>query len=168
VVYTALVTSTFLERFAHPTKAPTKSETKGQGDSEVNEDIDVGLEVTYARVPVWPILGLKERLGRALGRDIAGDTALFNGENADNIETWLSPEERSCMQRLVKKNRARSGKKRRRGEKEQRGILAEMVNSSFETDDDAASCASASEDLPVLSPDAKRRCTRTVNPLEVC
>jgi hypothetical protein len=152
VVYEAEITSTFLERFAHPTKAPT-------------EDVDPGLEITFQRVPVWPILGLKERLARALGYEIAGDLALqeFDGESND-IETWLDPEEKRYRQR-VKRRIASIGVKRRRAA-EEREALSERVNSSFE--DDATSCASTSDDLPVLSPDAKRRCTRAANPLEVC
>ncbi|OIW22962.1 hypothetical protein CONLIGDRAFT_564645, partial [Coniochaeta ligniaria NRRL 30616] len=152
VVYEAVITSTFLERFAHPTKAPA-------------EDVDPGLQITFHRVPVWPILGLKERLARALGYEIAGNLALheFDGESND-IETWLDPEEKRNVQR-IKRRIASIGMKRRRAA-EEREVLSERVNSSFE--DDATSCASTSEDLPVLSPDAKRRCTRTTNPLEVC
>lgn len=159
VVYKAEITSTFLERFAHPTKAPA-------------EDVDSGLDITFHRVPVWPILGLKERLARALGQEIAGDLAMheYDGES-DYIETWLSPEEKRNKQR-VKRRIASIGVKRSRGADERAAVAAALservANSSFE--DDAASCASASDDLPVLSPDAKRRCTRAAaaNPLEVC
>lgn len=155
IVYEAEVTSTFLERFAHPTKAP-------------NENDESGLDITFQRVPIWPILGLKERLAQALGYEIAGDIALRHwDEESDDLETWLDPEEKRNRQR-VRKRMAAIGVKRRRPAAEERAALSEVVNSSFE--DDATSCGSArsEKDLPVLSPDAKRRCTRAVNPLQVC
>jgi hypothetical protein len=155
VVYEADITATFLERFAHPAKA-------------ASEDASSGLDITFHRVPIWPILGLKERLAQALGSEIAGDAALKDwDEESNDIETWLDPEERRNRQR-IKKRIAAIGVKRRRAAAEDRAALSEVVNSSFE--DDATSCAStrSEKDMPVLSPDAKRRCTRAANPLEVC
>ncbi|KAL1902803.1 hypothetical protein Sste5346_000714 [Sporothrix stenoceras] len=61
MVYTTTVTAAFLKRFADPMKA----------HPEVEEQ--VGMHIEYTRVPVWPILGLRERLGKALGRDLVGD-----------------------------------------------------------------------------------------------
>lgn len=155
IVYEAEMTSTFLERFAHPAKAPA-------------EDADSGVDITFKRVPIWPILGLKERLAQALGYDIGGDIALRDwDEESNDIETWLDSEEKRNRQR-IKKRMATIGVKRRRPTAEERAALSEVVNSSFE--DDATSCAStrSEKDMPVLSPDAKRRCTRTANPLQVC
>jgi len=156
VVYEAEITATFLERFANPTKAPA-------------EDADSGLDITFHRVPIWPILGLKERLAQAFGPEIAGDAALKNwGDESNDIETWLDPEEKHNRQRIRKRIAAVSLKRRRAAEQQERAALSEVVNSSFE--DDATSCGSArsEKDMPVLSPDAKRRCTRAANPLEVC
>lgn len=166
-MYTAVVTAGFLARFAQPTKASTK-----QVDGE-RKPVDSGLDITYVRVPVWPILGLKERLAKALGQDIAGYTALNEyGDESNDLECWLTREEKVQRQRILQAQAQRRiapanpmvmGVKRRRAAESLSEII---VNSSFEADDDAASCAS--EDMPVLSPAAKRRCSRTVNPLQVC
>ncbi|KAH8162150.1 hypothetical protein CIB48_g6084 [Xylaria polymorpha] len=58
IVYSATVPKALLSMFHEPDTAPT-------GNSEVI--------VEHTRVPVWPVLGLKERLGKALGSDIVGD-----------------------------------------------------------------------------------------------
>ncbi|KAH8901948.1 hypothetical protein BR93DRAFT_866111, partial [Coniochaeta sp. PMI_546] len=120
VVYEAEITSTFLERFAYPAKAPAG-------------DVDAGLKIHFRRVPVWPILGLKERLAKALGYEIAGNLALhmFDRES-DHVETWLSPEEKRNKLR-IKRTIASIGAKRRRAA-EEREALSERVNSSFEDD----------------------------------
>ncbi|CAK7216026.1 hypothetical protein SCUCBS95973_002665 [Sporothrix curviconia] len=72
IVYMAVVTAAFLKRFAEPLKAVENAEEQA------------GLDIEYTRVPVWPILGLRERLGKALGRDLVGDvqeaTDLFHEE----------------------------------------------------------------------------------------
>jgi hypothetical protein len=162
VVYTAVVTATFLQRFARPSKAP---ETKTPGGD------DGGIRIELTHVPVWPVLGLKERLGKALGRDIAGDAVFGVEDDGDGLETWENSEER--RQRMAAVAAATASLKRRRAAAD-REILAEVFNksnSSFEVDDDDCASSCASDDRPVLSPDAKRRrCTRTAtgNPLEVC
>ncbi|CAK7275318.1 hypothetical protein SEPCBS119000_006632 [Sporothrix epigloea] len=61
IVYTAVVTAAFLKRFLEPLKAV----------ADVQEQ--AGLNIEYTRLPVWPLLGLRERLGEALGRDLVGD-----------------------------------------------------------------------------------------------
>ncbi|CAK7208703.1 hypothetical protein SBRCBS47491_000181 [Sporothrix bragantina] len=61
IVYTTVVTAAFLKRFAEPLKAVDNAQEQA------------GLHIEYTRVPVWPILGLRERLGKALGRDFVGD-----------------------------------------------------------------------------------------------
>ncbi|PHH84256.1 hypothetical protein CDD83_2238 [Cordyceps sp. RAO-2017] len=71
ILYTGYVTAKFLERFHNPREAP------------LDEDGNVpGLRIEYARVPIWPILGLRERLGRALGEDIVGPF------DPTEMETW--------------------------------------------------------------------------------
>lgn len=71
ILYTALVTAKFLDRFHDPRRAPVGS------DGAV-----AGLDIEYARIPVWPILGLRKRLGRALGEDFVGPF------DPNVMETW--------------------------------------------------------------------------------
>ena len=153
-VYTAIVTPAFLSRFLDPHKAPDL------GDGEP----DGGLKITCTPVTVWPVLGLKERLAKALGREIAGD-AVF--DNPDHMGLWddLIKPPRSD---LFDSTPPRSSNKRRRGhdrnlEQEERPPLSEVLNSSFEEDN-----SQGADDKLVLSPDAKRRRTaRRSNPLRV-
>ncbi|KAI1120529.1 hypothetical protein F5Y10DRAFT_124407 [Nemania abortiva] len=65
LVYTATVPTGFLAKFRDPSATPA-------GDS--------GVTIEYTKVPVYPVLGLRERLGEALGSDIVGDldATLFN------------------------------------------------------------------------------------------
>ncbi|KAK3306230.1 uncharacterized protein B0T15DRAFT_222135 [Chaetomium strumarium] len=146
VVYTATVTATFLDRFMFPHKAPAPQD---------NEDSATGIEITYTPVSFWPILGLKERLSKALGREIAGDSIY---DDPDYIGLWdplVEPE-------ITPTYHPVSLKRRRGGQREP---LSQISNSSFEEEE-----ASFSEDRPVLSPATKRRRTarRPVNTLEVC
>ncbi|KAG6040598.1 hypothetical protein E4U41_007792 [Claviceps citrina] len=60
-VYTGYVTAGFLDRFFDPAKTPP-----GQ------EQHPSGLRIEYSRVPIWPVLGLRERLNEALGEEIVG------------------------------------------------------------------------------------------------
>ncbi|KAJ4173075.1 hypothetical protein NW754_012082 [Fusarium falciforme] len=102
IVYTGYVTKDFLEKFHDPFKAPPDDD-----DAEVT-----GIKIEYTRVPIWPILGLRERLGKALGQDVVG------AFNPDEIETWeKDPEKQS-------------------GGKRKREVLSEVINSSFEDDSD--------------------------------
>ncbi|KAI1826868.1 hypothetical protein F4861DRAFT_18988 [Xylaria intraflava] len=57
MVYTATIPSAFLSMFHEPGLAAA-------GNAEI--------AVEYTHVPVWPILGFKERLGMALGADLVG------------------------------------------------------------------------------------------------
>ncbi|KAL7943824.1 hypothetical protein V8C42DRAFT_328540 [Trichoderma barbatum] len=71
LVYTGHVTAKFLDRFYDPSSAPC------------DEDGNVaGMKVEFTRVPIWPILGLRERLGKALGEDIVGSF------DPNCMETW--------------------------------------------------------------------------------
>ncbi|KAK4233334.1 hypothetical protein C8A03DRAFT_48093 [Achaetomium macrosporum] len=146
IVYTATVTATFLSRFMFPHKAPTP---------QSNEDSESGIEISCTPVSFWPVLGLKERLSKALGREIAGDSIY---DDPDYIGLWdplLEPETKPTYHPV--------SLKRRRGA--QREPLSQISNSSFEEEP-----PSSSDDRPVLSPATKRRRTarRPVNTLEVC
>lgn len=183
VVYSATVTATFLERFMHPHKAPLSQEEMEMGAA--------GIKIHYTPVTFWPILGLKERLAKALGRDIAGEP-LFN--NPDHIGLWdtLVEEPQISLPTAIFSSPPRpipaaaaavrhTLKRRRHHNTESSNLkptLSEVLNSSFEEDTTPNSSA---EDLdrPVLSPDAKRRRTTSAsprgggasgnpNPLEVC
>ncbi|KAM5527767.1 hypothetical protein FOXYSP1_19640 [Fusarium oxysporum f. sp. phaseoli] len=78
IVYTGYITKEFLEKFHDPFKAPLDDD-----DAAVS-----GLKIEYTRVPIWPILGLRERLGKALGQEVVG------AFNPDEIKTWeKEPEE---------------------------------------------------------------------------
>ncbi|OAA41280.1 hypothetical protein NOR_05358 [Metarhizium rileyi] len=73
IVYTGHITSKFLERFYDPFTAPS---------SEEGEDGVQGIKIDYSRVPIWPILGLRERLGLGLGEEIVGPF------DPSEMETW--------------------------------------------------------------------------------
>ncbi|EGX96919.1 hypothetical protein CCM_01577 [Cordyceps militaris CM01] len=105
LVYTGHITATFLEHFRRPHKMP--SATKFDGG--------LGLKIDYVRVPIWPILGLRERLGKALGEDLVGsfDPAVMETWEEDVVEAPTSI-----------------------GSKRKRKALVELVNRSFEESDD--------------------------------
>ncbi|KAK4148382.1 hypothetical protein C8A00DRAFT_47723 [Chaetomidium leptoderma] len=63
VIYTAVITAAFLDRFMFPHKAP-----------KPQEKFRAGIDISYTTIGFWPVLGLKERLSKALGREIAGDS----------------------------------------------------------------------------------------------
>ncbi|KAI0843539.1 hypothetical protein F5Y06DRAFT_255224 [Hypoxylon sp. FL0890] len=68
IVYTSVIPAAFLAMFQELDKAPP-------GNAKIT--------IQYQRVPVWPVLGLKERLGQALGRDLVGEM------DTSRIETYL-------------------------------------------------------------------------------
>ncbi|OAA78509.1 hypothetical protein LEL_05332 [Akanthomyces lecanii RCEF 1005] len=102
IVYTGHMTTTFLERFRRPHRMPPATDS---------DEEDLGLKIDYVRVPIWPILGLRERLGKALGEDLVGS---FDPEA---METWEEDGVEAPKS---------SGSKRKRT------ALAEVVNRSFE------------------------------------
>ncbi|KAH8669262.1 hypothetical protein BGZ61DRAFT_364379 [Ilyonectria robusta] len=98
IVYTGYVTKEFLEKFHNPFKAP-----EGEEKMELS-----GIKIEFTRVPISPILGLRERLGKALGQDMVG---YFNHEE---METWVKDLEKQ-----------ESGKRKRDG-------LLAALNSTFD------------------------------------
>ncbi|KAK3385552.1 hypothetical protein B0H63DRAFT_184316 [Podospora didyma] len=164
VVYTAVVTAAFQSRFLHPHKAPDVS--------GLDEDIGAGMRITYTSTPFWPLLGLKERLAKALGREIAGDPLYMDPEYIGLWDELLderilfgTPSFTASFSaaRPTTNTTPKKGKKHKRKRRE-RGPLSEVHNSSFEDD-----TPTSSDERPTLSPEAKRRrTTRTINPLEVC
>ncbi|KAK3317393.1 hypothetical protein B0T19DRAFT_291002 [Cercophora scortea] len=141
IIYTAVVTPAFLSRFMYPHKAPP---------SGPDMDCDGGLQITYTPVSFWPILGLKERLTKALGREVAGEPWHYDPEHIGLWDVLVEPPTSPLIPAATLKRRR---------------PLSEVLNSSFE--DDAT--PTSSDDRPVLSPDAKRRRTaRAASTLEVC
>ncbi|RYC80229.1 hypothetical protein BFJ63_vAg16888 [Fusarium oxysporum f. sp. narcissi] len=100
IVYTGNITKEFLVKFHDPFKAP----------ADDDDAMATGLKIEYTRVPIWPILGLKERLGKALGHEIVGSF------NPNVMETW-------------QKDPKKPG-----GEKRERDVLKKVSNSRFEED----------------------------------
>lgn len=148
IVYTAVITAAFLERFMTPHKTPL-----------VDSEDGLGMKITYTPVKVWPILGLKERLAKALGSEISGVSPFDNPEFIDLHGPLVepAPEQLPVFAHIISQR-----KLKRRRDKE-RQPLEEMLNSSFEEE------PPSSDDRPVLSPSAKRRRTaRSVGTLEVC
>ncbi|RYP34255.1 hypothetical protein DL767_004378 [Monosporascus sp. MG133] len=103
IVYTAIVPAAFLRMFHEPEKAP-------RGDTKI--------QISYAQVPIWPVLGLKERLGQALGSEVVGDFDALNMETYDD-ELPPTPETPSPKRR--------------------REVLTEVFNASFSEDRDSDS-----------------------------
>ncbi len=146
VVYTATVTAAFLDRFLSPHKAP-----------KLQPGEHSGMDISYTPVSFWPILGLKERLSKALGREIAGDAVLDDPEHIGLWDALLEPQPQPLPRPVYQPLNL----KRRRAEREP---LSQMLNSSFDEEP-----PTSSDDRPVLSPAAKRRRTaRAINTLEVC
>ena len=98
LVYTGHITAKFLEKFHNPFKNPD------------DEEQTSGIKIEYTRVPIWPILGLRERLGKALGEEVVGQ---FNPEE---VETWE-----------VDREKHETGKRKRE-------VLTEVFNNSFSSE----------------------------------
>ncbi|KAH8197969.1 hypothetical protein TruAng_007871 [Truncatella angustata] len=118
IIYTATVPAAFLSMFHEPHKAP-------KGDTEV--------KIEHTHVPVWPVLGLKERLAHVLGPDLVGDF--------DPLKIDTFPDEEQDITSIAE---VASPKRRR-------DVLSDVLNTSF------------SEDRPSNTPDdinaiGKRRC----------
>jgi hypothetical protein len=105
IVYTGYMTSEFLDRFDNPRWAPAPDES---ADS-------LGIKIEYTRVPIWPILGLRERLGKACGEDVVGDF------DASKMETWHNDDGKPFSFQNSKRKRE---------------SLSQVFNGSFEEDTD--------------------------------
>lgn len=117
LVYTGHVTAKFLDRFYDPSSAPC------------DEDGTVtGMKIEFTRVPIWPILGLRERLGKALGEDIVGSF------DSNNMETW--EDDSSGSESKSSQSDARGAHVKRK-----RGTPPSILNESLEeeTDEDQSS-----------------------------
>lgn len=149
VIYSTIVSAVFLERFACPSKAPKAADTQ-----------DGGLDISVTRVQIWPVLGLKERLAKALGTEIAGDLACHDTADTD-IETWETEQERAFRLGNLKRKRE---------------ALSEVFNKSFESTEGASPVTVGLESglgITVASPPVsprtpKRRRTQSNTQLEVC
>lgn len=93
VVYSATVTADLLRRFDDLSWAPPR----------VDDIQDSELKIQVTRVPIWPLLGLKERLSQTLGEELSGEACsrLTDAE----IETWESDEERELRLGSLKRKR---------------------------------------------------------------
>ncbi|KAI1418026.1 hypothetical protein F5Y13DRAFT_150405 [Hypoxylon sp. FL1857] len=149
IVYTGVIPAAFLSMFHEPSRAPP-------GDAKIT--------IQYQRVPIWPVLGLKERLGQALGQDLVGKI------DTDHIETY-SDESSSGSQSdgsVFEREAAAAPSQLRQGNdsiptmpqvtpspKRKREILSEVLNVSFSEDHESPGYPSE-----LL---AKRRCLEEGN-----
>ncbi|KAM0276617.1 hypothetical protein ACHAQH_006574 [Verticillium albo-atrum] len=99
IVYTAVVTAAFLQRFHAPTRTPVKN-ILGEALS------DIGMKIEYTKVPIWPVVGLKERLGKALGRDLIGD---FDENDLDMLGSQKRPSESKSNKRAASDDEVSGG-----------------------------------------------------------
>ncbi|KAI0143278.1 hypothetical protein BJ166DRAFT_87802 [Pestalotiopsis sp. NC0098] len=122
IVYTAKISADFMMKFHYP---------------HLNRESDATyLNIEYKHVPVWPILGLKERLGQALGEDLVGFIDPLN------IETF--PDEQDEQEEIVQEPKVTSPKRRR-------DIFTEVLNASFNEEREPSS----SDEISGMG---KRRC----------
>ncbi|KAL1838498.1 hypothetical protein VTJ49DRAFT_2605 [Mycothermus thermophilus] len=178
-VYTATVTATFLERFFSPHKAPRP---------RPGEDPTAGIDIACTPVNIWPVLGLRERLARALGDEIAADAIYADPDYIGLWDPLLEPQPQmfpvqrpsfprpsasaSAYKHSVTSSSS-SPKRKRKNRKESpipRGGSTTSSSSSLgDSEPPSSSASSSSDDRPVLSPATKRRRTaRPVSTLEVC
>ncbi|EEY19591.1 conserved hypothetical protein [Verticillium alfalfae VaMs.102] len=73
--------------FHAPNKTPAGKNALGEATLT-----DLGMKIEYTKVPIWPVVGLKERLGKALGRDLIGD---FDENDLDMLGSQKRPSENS-------------------------------------------------------------------------
>lgn len=155
VVYSTTVTADLLKRFDDPSWAPCVKDTENSG---------LNIEVT--RVPIWPLLGLKERLAKALGEEVSGEATSELLET--EIETWETNEERELRLGSFKRKRT---------------ALPDIYNKSFEFDKSDSTARELASSADVISglgitvasppvsprtPKRRRTTTQTVSELEVC
>ncbi|KAJ4415819.1 hypothetical protein N0V85_002555 [Neurospora sp. IMI 360204] len=105
LVYTATVTADYMERWLYPLKVPQSSK---KAKKQIN------LDITMTPVPFWPILGLKERLARALGKNIVGPD-VYSDLYPDHIGFWdllVEPRKEDTNNNTPPKNESNSRKRR--------------------------------------------------------
>lgn len=105
LVYTATVTADYMERWLYPLRAPQSSKKAKK---------QISLDITMTPVPFWPILGLKERLARALGRDIVGPD-VYSDSHPDHIGFWdllVEPRKDDTNNNTPPRNESNSRKRR--------------------------------------------------------
>ncbi|KAI1428882.1 hypothetical protein F5Y12DRAFT_782443 [Xylaria sp. FL1777] len=105
IVYTGIVPAALLSMFNEPDAAPT-------GSSDI--------KIEYVHVPAWPVLGLKERLAKALGSDIIGDAPEHEAAPAPEMNSSISGTKSSIFKSTSSKRK--------------RGIFSEVFNASFSED----------------------------------
>ncbi|KAG6007129.1 hypothetical protein E4U21_006313 [Claviceps maximensis] len=132
IVYTGYITATFLDSFWSPSKAPPEEEQESSG-----------MKIEYTRVPMWPILGLRERLGKALGQDI------ISPFDATKMETWQTDEVVDKVQPTKRKaDNAVSQAVTKGSKKETDGVVdksIDKVRSTKRKDNDAV-CQAVTKD----------------------
>lgn len=152
VVYNAAVTADLLRRFDDLAWAPSRVE-----DLEGS-----GLRIHVTRVPIWPLLGLKERLGQALGEEIAGDAWSRLGDA--EIETWESKEERELRLASHKRKRAAVPE----GPSQSLDADGAQVLSSSANILSGLGITVGSPPVSPLTPKRRRTAAQAVSELEVC
>ncbi|KDN64737.1 hypothetical protein CSUB01_11870 [Colletotrichum sublineola] len=97
VVYKGLVTKELLYNLHEPAK---KRRIAGHADVAGTIGKKRGMNIESTRVLVWPILGLKEGLGEALGKEIVGP---FDEKNIEMWDQTRNPNESSLEGRKRKR-----------------------------------------------------------------
>ncbi|KAI0852023.1 hypothetical protein F5Y00DRAFT_228443 [Daldinia vernicosa] len=126
VVYSSVVPTAFLTMFHEPGKSP-------QGNTKFT--------INYQHVPIWPVLGLKERLGQALGKDLIGEFDIdrietFQDEPVPSLEGGKSDsfdeKLQVVLQKLNEEDESISNTAQRTpSPKRKRRIFSEVFNGSF-------------------------------------
>lgn len=83
VVYTAVVSSDFLARFAHPERAPP-----GLDEARLH------MRITFQPVNVFPLIGLKERLAKVLSPAFTGEPRALDPERITFYDSLVASEHR--------------------------------------------------------------------------
>ncbi|ODA78059.1 hypothetical protein RJ55_06662 [Drechmeria coniospora] len=119
IVYTGHVPAKLLERFHCPSNA-----------CRLDDGSLPGVRIEYTRVPIWPILGLRERLGKAFGEEVVGPF------DPTVMQSWEVDEGDAEPQDVGKRKRE---------------ALSEVFNRSFDDD-------SGTEEDEHVGVGVKRRC----------
>ncbi|KAL0468464.1 hypothetical protein QR685DRAFT_341981 [Neurospora intermedia] len=128
LVYTATVTADYMERWLYPLKVPQSSKKAKK---------QISLDITMTPVPFWPILGLKERLARALGKDLVGPD-VYSDLYPDHIGFWdllVEPRKNATNNSTPPKNESNSRKRRadRQGGRESQSSPSDQSQSQSQS-----------------------------------